>query len=118
MGADSPVISDAVRFGDLLFLSGRAAVDPVSLEVVGATFEEQAEVVLRDIGEVLEAAGALGARDSDRGFPRHRRRLPHLEPRVVRAFEPPRPVRMTLVSGFAVPGILIELQVTVGLPGP
>jgi hypothetical protein len=56
MGADSPVISDAVRFGDLLFLSGRAAVDPVTLEAVGATFEAQAEVVLRDIGEVLEAA--------------------------------------------------------------
>ena len=32
-------------------------------------------------------------------------------------FAPPRPARTTVVTRFAVPGILIELQVTVGLPG-
>ena len=30
-------------------------------------------------------------------------------------FAPPRPARTTVVAGFAVPGILIELQVTAGI---
>ena len=32
-------------------------------------------------------------------------------------FAPPRPSRTTVVTQFAVPDILIELQATVGLPG-
>lgn len=117
MGGDEPVISDAVRFGELLFLSGRAAVDPATLEIVGATFEGQAEVVLRDIGEVLEAAGAgwehviriecFLADGAD--FPAWNRIW-------CERFVPPRPARTTVVTEFAVPGILIELQATVGLP--
>ena len=58
MGGSEPVIADAVRFGNLLFLSGRAAVDPATLGIVGDGFEEQAQIVLRDIGAVLEQAGA------------------------------------------------------------
>jgi len=53
MGGSEPVISDAVRSGDLLFLSGRAAVDPVTLEVVSDSFDEQAAFVLG--GSVLTA---------------------------------------------------------------
>jgi enamine deaminase RidA (YjgF/YER057c/UK114 family) len=34
LGTDEPVISDVVEVGDLLFLSGRAAVDPATLAVV------------------------------------------------------------------------------------
>jgi 2-iminobutanoate/2-iminopropanoate deaminase len=117
MGGDEPVISDAVRFGDLLLLSGRAAVDPETLEIVGATFEEQAEVVLRDVGAVLEAAGAgwehvvriecFLADGAD--FPAWNRIW-------CKRFVPPRPARTTVVAKFAVPDILIELQATVGLP--
>src|SRR5215831_7125696 len=57
LGGSETVISDAVRVGDLLFLSGRAPIDPTTLRLVADGFEEQAEAVLRDIGEVLEAAG-------------------------------------------------------------
>ena len=119
MGGSEPVISDAVRFGNLLFLSGRAAVDPATLEIVGGGFEEQARAVLRDIGAVLDAAGAgwehilrveaFLADGAD--FPAWNRIWSE-------RFAPPRPARTTVVTGFAVPDILIELQVTVGLPSP
>jgi 2-iminobutanoate/2-iminopropanoate deaminase len=117
MGGDSPVISDAVRFGDLLFLSGRAAVDPATLEVVGATFEEQAEVVLRDIGAVLEAAGAgWGHVLRIECFLADGADFPAWNRIWRERFDPPRPARTTVVTKFAVPNILIELQVTAGLP--
>ncbi|MGH3074658.1 MAG: RidA family protein [Gaiellales bacterium] len=117
MGGSEPVIADAVRFGNLLFLSGRAAVDPATLEIVGDGFDEQAEVVLRDIGVVLEHAGAgwehvirieAFLADGD-DFPAWNRIWSE-------RFVPPRPARTTVVTQFAVPDILIELQVTVGLP--
>jgi 2-iminobutanoate/2-iminopropanoate deaminase len=78
----------------------------------------QAEQVLADIEAVLAAAGSdrahvlrvecFLAEASD--FPAWNR--------IWRAwFAAPRPARTTVVSQFAVPGILIELQVTAGLTG-
>ena len=52
------MIADAVQFGDLLLLSGRAAVDPATLSVIDGGFEAQAQRVLDDIDAVLAAAGS------------------------------------------------------------
>ena len=100
MGGGEPVISDAVRSGGLLFLSGRAAV------------------VFREIGEVLEAAGA-GWSDVLRVecFLADAGDFAAWNEAWCERFEPPRPARMTLVAGFAMPGILIEIQVTARVPG-
>jgi 2-iminobutanoate/2-iminopropanoate deaminase len=118
MGGGEPVISDAVRSGGLLFLSGRAAVDPVTLEVVSDSFDDQVAVVLREVGEVLEAAGA-GWSDVLRVecFLADAGDFPAWNEAWCERFEPPRPARMTLVAGFAMTGILIELQVTARVPG-
>jgi 2-iminobutanoate/2-iminopropanoate deaminase len=117
-GGGEPVISDAVRFGDVLFLSGRAAVDPATLQVVGDTFEEQAATALRDVGTVLEAAGARW-QDVLRieCFLANAGDFPAWNRIWCERFDPPRPARTTVVTAFAVPDILIELQVTAGLPG-
>jgi len=110
------VIADAVRFGDLVFLSGRGPVDPATLELVAGGFEDQARAVLRDIGGVLDAVGSswelvlrVEAFLADAGdfaawnaiWREH--------------FTPPRPARTTVVTGFAVPGMLIELEVVAGI---
>jgi 2-iminobutanoate/2-iminopropanoate deaminase len=118
MGSDAPVISDAVQHGDLLLLSGRAPVDPATLQVVGASFTEQAQIVLSDIGAVLAKAGAgwehvlrvecFLADPADFG---------EWNRVWSERFTPPRPARTTVVTGFAVSGILIELQVTAAVPG-
>jgi 2-iminobutanoate/2-iminopropanoate deaminase len=116
MGSGEAVISDAVRFGDLLLLSGRAAVDPGTLAVIEGGFDTQAQRVLDDIDAVLEAAGSSRAQVlrvecflADAGdFPAWNRAW-------CEYFPAPRPARTTIVCEFAVPGILIELQVTAGI---
>jgi 2-iminobutanoate/2-iminopropanoate deaminase len=50
--------SQAIRFGDLLFVAGQVPLDPEHNEVVGDTIEEQTERVCTSIGAILEAAGS------------------------------------------------------------
>ncbi len=50
--------SDAVRSGDLLFVSGQAAVDFKTSAFALGTVEEETERTLRNIQLILEAAGA------------------------------------------------------------
>jgi enamine deaminase RidA (YjgF/YER057c/UK114 family) len=117
-GTDEPLISTAVAWGDLLFLSGRAAVDQTTLEVVSDDFEVQARNVLDQCVVALEEAGS---------GPEHVLRVQCylLNSEDFSAwnrlwaeyFPAPRPVRTTICTGFAVPGMLIEVEVTAGIPG-
>ena len=50
--------SQAVQVGNMLFTSGQIPLDPASGEIVGANITEQAERVMKNLGAVLEAAGA------------------------------------------------------------
>jgi 2-iminobutanoate/2-iminopropanoate deaminase len=117
-GSGAPLMADAVRWGDVLYLSGRAAVDPETLTLRPGGFDTQAEAVLDDIAAVLDAAGS--------GFEHVLRVECYLADRadfdawnrIFRARFPQQPpARTTLVTEFAVDGMLIELQVTAGVPG-
>ncbi|NPD31385.1 RidA family protein [Eggerthellaceae bacterium zg-1084] len=44
--------------GGLLFASGQIPLDPTTGQMVGPTIEEQTHQVMRNVGAVLEAAGA------------------------------------------------------------
>lgn len=50
--------SQAIKADSLIFLSGQIPLDPATGVIVGETAAEQAEQVLKNIGEVLKAAGA------------------------------------------------------------
>ena len=50
--------SQGVVVEKMLYSSGQIALDPVSGEVVGSTIEEQTEQVMKNLGAILEAAGA------------------------------------------------------------
>ena len=54
IGPYSPVI----RAGNLLFLSGQIPIDPASGALVNGGIAAQTEQVMRNIGALLEAAGA------------------------------------------------------------
>lgn len=54
----SPYFSQGIRAGNLLFLSGFIAVDPVTDRVVSGTIEEEATLALNNLRAVVEAAGA------------------------------------------------------------
>ena len=106
----------AVRFGDLLFISGCAPVDERLQLVGGDDVRAQAEQVLRGLGRVLEAEG-LGPGDvlkvtvfltdiADR-------------PRVNEArrafFGESRPASTLVeVSGLAFPGMKVEIEAIAG----
>jgi len=106
-------MSDAVRHGDLLLLSGRAAVDPATGAVRSEDFETQATIVIDDVFEVLADAGS---------GPEHvlrvecwlddRRYFADWNRIFTARFPNPRPARTTLVTGLPLPGLLIEIQVT------
>ena len=49
--------SQAVAVGDFVFTSGQIAINPASGNVEATTIEEQSEQVMKNLGEVLKAAG-------------------------------------------------------------
>ena len=49
--------SQAVVVGDFVFTSGQIAINPASGNVEATTIEEQSEQVMKNLGEVLKAAG-------------------------------------------------------------
>jgi 2-iminobutanoate/2-iminopropanoate deaminase len=117
VGNTEALFSSAIRWGDLLFLSSRAPIDTTTMEVVSRDFETQARDVLRQIGESLAEAGS----DFDHVL-RVQCYLLRAEDFAVwneiwaESFRPPRPARMTITTGFAVPGMLLAIEVTAGIP--
>lgn len=49
--------SQAIAYGNILFTSGQIPLDPVSGTIVGENITEQATQVMKNLGEVLKAAG-------------------------------------------------------------
>ncbi|MBL4818227.1 MAG: RidA family protein [Deltaproteobacteria bacterium] len=56
-GAIGPY-SQAIKSGDLLFISGQIPLDPKTMQLVGSNAHEQAVQVLTNLQAVLKAAGA------------------------------------------------------------
>ncbi len=50
--------SQAIVCGDMVFTSGQIPINPASGNVEATTIEEQAEQVMKNLGEVLKAAGS------------------------------------------------------------
>ncbi|MGZ4352159.1 MAG: RidA family protein [Gaiellaceae bacterium] len=50
--------SQAIRAGDLVFVSGQLALRPGDKEIQGGSIEEQTEQIFANLGAILEAAGS------------------------------------------------------------
>jgi 2-iminobutanoate/2-iminopropanoate deaminase len=50
--------SQAIRVGDLVFVSGQLALKPDHAEIVGETIQEQTEQVMQNLGAILDEAGS------------------------------------------------------------
>ena len=50
--------SQAIVCGEMVFTSGQIPINPASGNVEATTIEEQAEQVMKNLGEVLKAAGS------------------------------------------------------------
>ena len=110
----APLMSDAIAWGGLVFLSGRAAVDPATGAVRATTFAEQLQIVLDDTVMVLDQAGSgLDAVLRVECWLTDRRHFPEWNAAYARTFADPRPARTTLVvAGLPVEGLLVEIQLT------
>ena len=49
--------SQAIQSGNILFISGQIAIDPVTNDLITSTIEDETHQVLKNIGAILKAAG-------------------------------------------------------------
>jgi 2-iminobutanoate/2-iminopropanoate deaminase len=110
--------TDAVRFGDLLFISGVAPLDRDGRLVGGDDVAAQTRQVFRNLEHILEAAG-IGFGDilkvtvyltdiDDRA---------RINPVRQEYFGASRPASTLIgVAALAVPGMKIEIEAVVGIP--
>jgi 2-iminobutanoate/2-iminopropanoate deaminase len=118
VGGKEPLIATAVRWGDLLFCSGRVAINPETLECTTDDLEEQVRISMDQIVDVLKQAGT-GPENVLRVncFLTHPGDHKVWDRIFAEYFPEPRPARTTVVSDLVVPGLKIEIEVTAGIPG-
>jgi 2-iminobutanoate/2-iminopropanoate deaminase len=110
--------TDAVRAGDLLFVSGCVPVDAEGQLVGGDDVVAQARQVFRNVGEVLAAAGA-GFADVVKVtvFLTDVAERAAINPVRREVFGPARPASTLVeVAALAVPGAKIEIEAVALIP--
>lgn len=109
--ANNPTYSQAVRLGDLLFVSGQLGVDPQSRRLVDGGIEAQTQRAIENIALVLAAAGSELSRVAKVNiFIRDFSQLPAMN-RVYAQFFPHRPAKTTVEITGLDQDALIEIEV-------
>ncbi len=105
----SGAYSQALRSGNLIFVSGTLPLDPVTRQVAGDTIEEQTSCVLKNIAAILQSGGVSMADVvkttvylSDLSL------FPRFNEVYSRAFPDPKPARTTV--GSQLNGVLVEID--------
>ena len=109
----SALFSQAIRAGSTLYMSGIAAIDPQTNQLVGATIQEQTRQALLNCQSILRAAGAqlenvievlvLLARPGD---------FAGLNEEYAKFFPTDPPVRAVAKLGVEVPNLLVSIKMT------
>lgn len=110
--------TDAVRGGDLLFVSGCVPTDQEGNLVGGEDVVEQARKTFENVGRVLAAAGA-GPQDVVKVtvFLTHVDDRPKINPVRQEFFGEARPASTLIeVAGLAIPGARIEVEAVAVVP--
>jgi 2-iminobutanoate/2-iminopropanoate deaminase len=112
----SPLFSQAVRIGGLIFVSGTAGIDPATQKVAGPTIQEQTRQAILNCRNILTAAGAtladvievqaLLARPED---------FAGLNEAYAPFFNSDPPARSVARLGPELPGILVSIRMTAAL---
>ncbi len=118
-GLNEPIshYTDAVRFGDTLYISGLAPLDARS-NLVGEDAAAQTEQIMRNMALVLEAADATFADVLKvTVYLTDIRDRATINPVRQRHFGETRPASTLIeVSALAIPGMKVEIEAVVGLP--
>ena len=113
------IYSPAIRAeGSFVFVSGQGPVDPATNEMVLGSFQQQAELTLRNVGLLLEAAGSswenvvkANVYLADPGD------FSAMNEVYARFFKEPYPARTTVGAAMVAPGMLIEVDCIALVPG-
>jgi 2-iminobutanoate/2-iminopropanoate deaminase len=109
----SPLFSQAIRAGSMIYVSGTAGIDPRTNTIAGSTIQEQTEQALANCDAILRAAGSslasvvdvlvLLARPTDFGG---------LNEAWAKAFPKDPPARAVAKLGVELPNLLVSLKMT------
>jgi 2-iminobutanoate/2-iminopropanoate deaminase len=110
--------SPAVAFSRLLFVSGQAAKDPATGQLVGTDIESQTEQVLKNIASILEAAGSSLDHVLRCGvFLTDIADFARMNAVYARVFGDNRPARTTVqVTALPAPGLRVEIDAVAYIP--
>lgn len=110
--------SQAVRHGDLVFLSGQIPLDPESMEVVSGGIQAQAVRVLENMSAVTAAAGgSLQDVIKLTIFLTDLADFAIVNETMKRYFEAPYPARSTVQVAALPRGVDIEIEAIMAAPG-
>ncbi len=109
-GAIGPY-SQAVKAGGMVFCSGQIPIDPATGEFVSDVVAEQTEQVLKNLGEVLTAAGAsLGSVVKTTVFLADMNDFAEMNEVYSRYFTENKPARATVQAAGLPRGALVEID--------
>jgi 2-iminobutanoate/2-iminopropanoate deaminase len=109
--------SPAVRAGDFIFVSGQVAVDPATQQLITGDITVETRQVLNNIKALLEGCGASLADVVKCGvFLAKAEDFGAMNTVYAEFFGDAKPARATVVTGFAVPGIHVEIEAIAYLP--
>ena len=103
--------SPAVRAGDFIFVSGQVPVDPATQQLIVADIATETRQVLNNIKQLLEACGASMADVVKCGvFLGEAGDFAAMNAVYAEFFGDAKPARATVVTGFAVANIRVEIE--------
>ena len=109
-------LSQAARFGNLVFVQGCTGRHPTS-GTVGKDIKEQTRFALDRIKIILEAAGtSLDNVLTNTCYVTNREDLPGFNEAYVEFFKTDRPARTTTIVNFGAPDNLVEITSTACIP--
>ena len=108
--------SQAVRYGNLVFLSGQIPLDPESMELVGGDFENQVRRVFDNLSAVCEASGgALKDIIKLTVFLTDMNNFPSVNSVMGEYFSEPYPARAAVGVASLPKGAVVEMEAVLGL---
>ena len=114
--AGAAPLSQAVRYGNLVFVAGCTGRHPTD-NTVGADIKEQTRYALERISTILEAAGSsIDQVLTNTCYVSNREDLPGFNEVYGEFFPSDRPARTTIIVNFGAPDNLVEVTSTAGIP--
>ncbi len=105
-------LSQAVRYGDLVFVQGCTGRHPTD-NTVGADIREQTRYTLQRISAILEAAGSsMDLVLTNTCYVSNRDDLPGFNEVYAEFFPTDQPARTTIIVNFGAPDNLVEITST------